>query len=649
MILKILCVQQISKKMKDMKSKILKISTMILSIIILLVALALPIIPALSAPKGPKLLDPTSIPKYVNQITGAPPVYTPTIVNGVEEYTIVMNKSNQQVLPPGYPKTTVWGYGGMTNLGYIVNSPGPSFEATRDIPIKVTWVNNVESQHLYTVDPTIHWANPNGMTTPTYPFRPYQAGYAMAQTNVPLVTHVHGAVVYSGSDGGPEQWFTAYGTHGPDYYTYEPTAPNAAVYYYNNTQNPTTLWYHDHALGITRLNVMSGLAGFYLLRDPADTVAPLLPSDEYEVPLVIQDRVFLRNGDMYFPLDAVNPDVHPYWGPEFFGNTIIVNGLVWPNMNVDQGQYRFRFLEGSNARFYTLSFVTDYGTAEEEAHSFTQIGTDGGYLEDAVTLDEFTFAPGQRVDILFDFTEFDPGTTIILKNTAGSPYPGDDIPADPNTTGQIIQFTVTDHEGFEAETLPSPLNFIPAMAAPSETRFLPYFEEFSDIDEPLGVYLTGQTWGAPITEEPVVGTTEHWYLINPTGDAHPIHLHLVQFEVVSRRPIDSDAYTAAWLAANPTAVGPNGFTPLSPTTTPVEVSTAPYYAGGWEDPGPEEIGWFDTTITPPGYVTVVKVRFAQQDGTAFPFDATDGPGYVWHCHILDHEDNEMMRPYQPVP
>ncbi|MEJ2240631.1 MAG: multicopper oxidase domain-containing protein [Candidatus Bathyarchaeota archaeon] len=644
-----------------MKSKILKISIIIISTTLLLAGMAFPIIPALSAPNGPKMLDPTSIPKYVNQITGAPPVYVPTIYNeGTEneyqEYTVEMTKSNQQVLPPGYPKTTVWGYGGMTNLGYIVNSPGPSFEATRDIPIKVTWVNNIHSQHLYTVDPTVHWANPNGMTTPTAPFKSYQAGYAMAQTNVPLVTHVHGAVVYSGSDGGPEQWFTANGIQGPDYYTYEPTTPNAAVYYYNNTQNPTTLWYHDHALGITRLNVMSGLAGFYLLRDPDNIFETnILPRSEYEVPIVIQDRAFLQNGNMYFPLDAVNPDDHPYWGPEFFGDTIMVNGLVWPNMNVDQGWYRLRFLEGSNARFYTLSFVTDYGTEDEESHEFTQIGTDGGYLPEAVTLDEFTFAPGQRVDILINFAGFEAGTTIILKNTAGSPYPSTDpegLP-DPDTVGQIMQFTVNDNPGYTLpRPLPSPLNIIPDLGTPTVSRMLPYFEEFSDIEEPLGVFLTGQKWAAPITEEPELDTTEFWYLINPTGDAHPIHLHLVQFQVEARAPIDAEGYTNAWLDANPLAKGDtDNFVPLPIGTAPNNIDVTPYVTPGVPRtlPEPEEQGWLDTVITPPEYVTVVKVRFAQQDGSAFPFDATDGPGYVWHCHILDHEDNEMMRPYHVLP
>jgi spore coat protein A len=632
-----------------MKKKIIAVSAFFAILAILLPSIT-PLVsaPPPQAPAAPLLLDPTTIPKWVNQINGAPPMYEPEVVNGVEEYTIEMTRSKQQVLPPSYPKTTVWGYGGMTNLGYVVNSPGPTFEATRNVPVKVTWVNNIRSQHLYTVDPTLHWADPNGLGTVTAPFLPYSAGYAMAQRPVPLVTHLHGAIVDSDYDGGPEQWFTWNGIQGNDYRTYEDTAQNSAVYYYPNTQEATTLWYHDHALGITRLNVMSGLAGFYLLRDPADTVAPLLPSGEYEVPLVIQDRVFLQNGDMYFPLDAVNPDDHPYWGPEFFGNTMMVNGLVWPNMNVDQGQYRFRFLEGSNARFYTLSFVTDYETEDETAHSFTQIGTDGGYLPEAVTLDEFTFAPGQRVDILFDFTDFEPGTKIILKNTAGSPYPGDDIPADPETTGQIIQFTVTDNDGQAAADLPSPLNSIPTLPTPTTNRMLPYFEEMSAIDEPLGVFLTGQKWAAPITELPTVGTTEYWYLINPTGDAHPIHTHLVQFQLLGRAPIDAEAYTAAWLTANPDAVGPNGFAPL-PTNVPANnIDVTPYVSGALELPGPEEQGWFDTIITPPEYVTVIAVRFTQQNGSAFPFDATEGPGYVWHCHILDHEDNEMMRPYKVV-
>jgi FtsP/CotA-like multicopper oxidase with cupredoxin domain len=607
---------------------------------------------------SPPLLDPTTIPKWVNQLTSPPPVYVPTVITDEfdnvirHEYTIEMRQRIQQILPPGYFPTLVWGYGGLAedaltgaDLGFVLNSPGPSFEAVRGIPIKVTWVNNIYNRHLFTIDPTLHWANPNNMMMPTAPFRPYQAGYAMAQWPVPLTPHLHGGEILSGSDGGPETWFTWNGIHGPDYSTYEPTAPNSAVFYYHNTQQPTTLWYHDHALGITRLNVMSGLAGFYLLRDPGDMIAPLLPSGKYEMPIVIQDRIFTKNGQMFFPGDGVNPDVHPYWEPEFFGNTIMVNGLVWPNMNVDQGQYRFRFLEGSNARFYTLSFRVD-GDLENPALPFIKIGTDGGYLREAVELTEFTFAPGQRVDLLFDFSEFEPGTKIILRNTANSPFPNGD-PVDPNTTGQIIQFTVTDNAGPEPANLPDDLNPTlpvdgwPTLPGPDKTRMLPFFEEMSAIDEPLGVFLNGQKWAGVITELPEVGTTEDWWLINPTEDAHPIHTHLTQFQVVYRIPFDAVAYQAAWEAVN-------GPAPVPVDTVPTEVSVLPFLTGPPVAPSTEEMGWFDTTITPPGWVTVIRIRYASQDGTPYPFDATSGPGYVWHCHILEHEDNEMMRPYKVV-
>jgi FtsP/CotA-like multicopper oxidase with cupredoxin domain len=534
----------------------------------------------------------------------------------------------------------------MTNLGFVLNSPGPTFEAIKDIPVKVKWVNNIYSSHLFTVDPTLHWADPNNMGMMIMPpFRPYQAGYAMAQRPVPLVTHLHGGEDQSDFDGGPEQWWTWNGLRGKDYSTYEETDPNAAVFYYPNEQEATTLWYHDHALGITRLNVMSGLAGFYLLRDPDDTVAPLLPSGEYEVPIVIQDRIFQQNGQMFFPGDGVNPDVHPYWQPEFFGNTIMVNGLVWPNMNVDQGQYRFRFLEGSNARFYTLTFRVD-GSFGNPALPFTIIGTDGGYLRTPVNATEFTFAPGQRVDILFDFSGFDPGTKIIIRNTANEPFPDGD-PLNPDTVGQIMQFTVTNNDGPDAAVLPALLNPTlpagpwPTLSAGSKTRMLPFFEEMSAIDEPLGVFLNGQKWAGPITELPAVGTTEDWWLINPTEDAHPIHTHLTQFQLVYRQQFNATEYQAAWEAEN-------GPAPVPVDTIPEEVDVTPYLTGDPVYPTAEEMGWFDTIITPPGWVTVIRIRYASQDGTGYTFDATEGPGYVWHCHILEHEDNEMMRPYKVV-
>ena len=261
-----------------------------------------------------------------------------------------------------------------------------------------------------------------------------------AQSPVPLVPHLHGGEVSSLYDGGPTAWWTNGGTQGSTYNSLYPTSSNAAVYYYPNEQPPTTLWYHDHALGLTRINVMSGLAGFYLLRDSKDNIGDKLPSGAYEVPLAIQDRTFQSDGSFYFPAnEATNPDVHPYWSPEFFGDTIMVNGLVWPNMDVSQTMYRFRLLDGSNARFYILSLETDGGDPVE----FTQIGTDGGYMKSAVKQTELTIAPGERADILIDFSNIAPGTKILMKNTANAPFPDGD-PVDEATTGQIMQFTVTD-------------------------------------------------------------------------------------------------------------------------------------------------------------------------------------------------------------
>jgi spore coat protein A len=651
----------------------------------------------LSASAQPSnLLDPLTIPKYVTQLTGPPPVYVPTNIYDCDgklvrqEYVIDASEFYQQILPTedvnGNPlgQTKVWGYGGMakdpvtgTLLGYIRNSPAPSFEAIRGVPIQVKWINNlVDAQgnplpHMFAVDPTLHWANPNNIpmngmpNAPTAPFPEYPPGFDGtvdattnpfgydAQTPVPIVAHLHGGETQSFYDGGPDQWFTANGIHGQDYATLTSTDPNAAVYYYLNDQQQATLWYHDHALGITRINVMSGLAGFYLLTDPCDEeVTPLLPSGEYDMPLVFQDRNFLNDGSFYFPADeAPNPDVHPYWSPEFFGNVSMVDGLVWPNMNVKQGVYRLRLLDGSNARFYNLQF--------ENGMSFTQIATDGGFLKaPAEGLTSLLIAPGERAEILVDFSNIEPGTTIRLLNDANGPYPDGD-PADPDTIGQLMQFTVTDEEGCASPTLPSCLNptlsgAFPNLPTATNTRVLT-LTEVQGPGGPLEVLLNGQKWAADISELPKLGTTEDWVIFNPTADTHPIHLHLVQFQLVQRQTFDRDLYYADWLTTNgygdQLLNDPTDLDLHEALTNPTinVANPADYLTGSPTPPAPNEQGWKDTIQMNPGEVTTIRVRFAQQDGSPYPFDATCGPGYVWHCHIIDHEDNEMMRPYMVVP
>ncbi|HEX7391728.1 MAG TPA: multicopper oxidase [Thermoplasmata archaeon] len=611
---------------------------------------------SLMAPVAPDLLDPLMIPKWVNQLTGPPPVWEPTVVTDEDgdaeshDYTVEMRAFTQQILPAPYPTTPVWGYAGYAMdsvtgapLGYIMNSPGASFEATRGIPINVKWINEIDDEHMFAVDPTLHWADPNMIHHEVVmdgpPFEPYPPGYPEAQYPVPLVTHLHGGEVQSTSDGGPDAWFTVDGKHGSGFYPeVEADEANAALYHYPNEQPATTLWYHDHALGITRINVMSGLAGFYLLRDSdaeTDPVSPLLPSGKYDMPLVIQDRTFNADGSFFFDTVGLNVDVHPYWMPEFFGNAIMVNGLAWPNMDVDQGVYRFRLLDGSNARFYTLSF--------SNGMPFTVIATDGGFLRTPVAVTKLTIAPGERYEILVDFSDLAPGTKVVMLNSAKTPFPTGKPPQGA-TTGQIVQFTVGGNPGPSMPDLPLYLNPYIGMTYPSiedpvaKTRTL-VLVEVMGANGPLEILLNGQKWDAPVSETPVLGTTEEWVIVNPTADTHPIHLHLAQFQVVSRQRIDTTAYYDDWVALN------GGMMPPF-MTTPSELPIAPYLKGKAKAAPLFEQGWKDTVQMNPGEVTVIKVRFAPIDGSEeYPFDATYGPGYVWHCHILDHEDNEMMRPY----
>lgn len=600
--------------------------------------------PDAAVPLG--ILDPLKIPKYVNQLTGPPPVWIPTEVRDAESgdvieqsYSIEMTESVQQILPAPLPETPIWCYAGEAMdavsgepLGYVKSSPAASFEATKGIPINVEWINSISGSEMFAVDPTIHWADPNGMGMPMAPYPSFPPGFSDAQQPVPLVPHLHGGEVQSTSDGNPLAWFTYDGKHGPAYFTASPAPANAAIYNYPNSQPATTLWYHDHALGVTRINVMSGLAGFYLLRDPDDPVAPLLPTGKYDMPLAIQDRTFNSDGSFWFPSDGVNPDIHPYWSPEFFGNAIMVNGLAWPNMNVDQGQYMFRILDGSNARFYTLSF--------SNGMRFTVIGTEGGYLKSPAVVNKLTIAPGERYVILADFSGLAPGTKVQLINTAKAPFPSG-RPPQGSTTGQIMQFTVTNEIGPEPAMLPMVLNptlagSFPSLPAPTKTRVLTLYEDEGP-DGPLGVYLNGQMWDAPVSETPTVGSTEEWQIVDMTMDAHPIHLHLVQFQVVSRQKLDTRAYQDDWLSLN-------GEPPYM--DTPKELSYTAYLQGKPRPASPVEQGWKDTVQMYPGEVTIIRVRWAPIDGSpTYPFDASVGPGYVWHCHILDHEDNEMMRPY----
>ncbi|MDH5663485.1 MAG: multicopper oxidase domain-containing protein, partial [Candidatus Bathyarchaeota archaeon] len=388
-----------------------------------------------------------------------------------------------------------------------------------------------------------------------------------------------------------------------------------------------------------------------------------LPFDNYEYPIVIQDRGFNIDGSMWFPKIGLDPMAHPYWQPEFFGNTIMVNGKVWPNLNVEQALYRFRLLDGSNARFYDLWFQVKPGPLNPVLNppplTFYQIGTDGGYLPAPVPLTRLTIAPGERADIIVDFSTLFPGDRVIVRNRASAPFPNGATP-DPKTVGTIMQFTVTGllTDPKQPTSIPTTLpHSIAALGVPSNTRTLTLIEKMGMLG-PTEIFLDGQKWAAPISETPLNGSTEDWIIVNPTADTHPIHLHLVQFQLVSRTKFDVGKYLAEWYRLN-------GIDPVTMAGLPMNHSTvnvgsnlglvglaalAPYLKGQPKGPAANEMGWKDTIQMNPGEVTVIRVRFAPIDGSpTYPFNPTTGPGYVWHCHILDHEDNEMMRPYKVQP
>jgi len=602
-------------------------------------------------------LDPTTISKYQMPMIIPPAmprtskVKIPGGNKNIDYYEIAVRQFQQQILPPGMPMTTVWSYGSVNHPGSF-NYPAFTIEAKWRAPVRVKWINDLKDPvtgnflpHILPVDPTLHWANPPGGATGRDMRPTFEATPGRYTGPVPIVTHLHGGHSTQESDGYAEAWFLPaagnipadYATEGTWYDSFKTQfqshqgvtwEPGTAVFQYGNDQRATTLWYHDHTLGLTRLNVYAGPAGFYLLRGgPDDQVTGTLPGPApalgdppglkyYEIPIVIQDRAFNADGSLFYPdsrefFDGFagpyipQSDISPIWNPEFFGNTMVVNGRTWPYLEVEPRRYRFRLLNGCNARFLILKF-------SDPALSFWQIGSDGGFLPAPVQLSQLLMAPAERMDVIVDFSALPPGAEVILHNLGpdepfGGGEPPDDFDsADPATTGQVMQFRVVRATGVDKSTPPN-LLALPALAPlgpASNTRQVSLNEAGSEVlpdvgprEALLGTVSGGVAnplqWMDAITENPTLGATEVWEIHNYTEDAHPIHIHEVQFQIVDRQPFEG--------AARP--------------------------------PEANETGFKDTVIAYPGEITRVKATF-------------DLPGlYVWHCHIVEHEDNEMMRPY----
>jgi len=681
------------------------------------------------------------------------------VLNGTAPLTISMEEFDARILPPGtfapgvQPLTRVWGYTSSTNpiSGPRETYLGPVIVAQRNVPMQITWVNNLGSTDTTglmfwknATDQTLHWADPlndeanqGAMDSIMNPGQPPAPPWSQNYSGpIPAVVHLHGGEVPPELDGGPDAWFMSDGSDtGHGYYTDQNavTPSNGAVYTYPNTQEAAMIWFHDHLLGATRLNVYAGLAGAYALTDPslilpAGLTATGLVGQDPLIPMVIQDRMFDTNGQLYFPAGfpfTPNPD-HPYWVPEFVGDTIVVNGKAWPYLSVEPRRYRFLFVNGSNARTYELFFVNPVTKAMGPA--IWQIGTDGGYLDapvkidpNAAVLNKLVMQPGERADVIVDFSGQPLGTRLILRNTGRTPYPKG-APANGTTLGQIIQIRVdqplsgTDVSynpgagtpiratGQKLVRLVNPITGTLAVTA-QKTRALTLNEVMgmpvtvnglAYPGGPLEILVNNTKWDGvnpdmttrddftPFTidgvtayysEVPNEGDTEVWEIINLTADAHPIHTHLTQFQIINRQNFNTANYNKAYAAAflgggmdymTMTAYLPGVYMPAYGPPLNYGPSAAsgnkyggnpdvmPFLQGQPIPPAANEAGWKDTIKSLPGQVTRIAVRFAPNDVAAgvsgnFPFNPNGGHGYVWHCHIIDHEDNEMMRPLAVNP
>ncbi len=470
-------------------------------------------------------------------------------VGGTASYVMPITQFRAQ-LHRDIPSTTVWGVAG--------TYPGPTIEAGVNQPVTVTWINDLRDEegeflnrHFLPVDECLAGPMEFGDTPRT-------------------VIHLHGAHVAPESDGDPMQTLLP---------------GELDVYNYPNGQGACTLWYHDHAMGITRLNVYLGIAGFYLIRDPAENTLNL-PSGEYDIPLVIQDRSFNPDGSLYYP---------PAWEDHFFGDTILVNGKVWPVLNVKRGKYRFRMLNGSNSRTYKFEL--------SNGAPFQLIGSDQGLLAAPLTVTSVILAPSERVEVVMDFQTYAAGSQILLVNRAPIHFPG--TPGD-GVIPNVMKFLVTNTTGHTGP-IPNVLNDVPRTPE-SEARVGRSFDLRLRPDPCHGsAWLINGLRYDQIVETPRLGSTEVWTFINRSPVMHPMHMHLVKFQILDRQPFQ---------------IVNDRVSPAGPRVPPP----------AWE------AGWKDTVQANPSEITRVIARFEGFSGY-----------YPYHCHILEHEDNEMMRQMRVLP
>ncbi|XP_078174950.1 multicopper oxidase LPR1 homolog 2-like isoform X2 [Carex rostrata] len=476
--------------------------------------------------------------------------------------------------------------------------PGPTIEAIEGIPTYITWTNHLPSRHFLPWDTTI--------TT------------AQSISGVPAVVHLHGGVQPPSSDGNSMAWFTAgFADTGPQF--------SSPVYFYPNFQPPGNLWYHDHAMGLTRVNILAGLFGTYRITSPQETSLGLPSGPLFDRQLVLFDRDFRTNGLVYMNNTGCNPSIHPQWQPEYFGTAIIVNGKAWPYLPVRRRRYRFRILNASNARFFSLYF--------SDGTKFIHVASDSVYLSKPVRTRKFLLAPSERADVIVDFSESD-SDSVILLNDAPYPYPSGDPTDDLN--GKVMKFLIRRSREEDLSHVPSTLFKYPKpqLNEVAVKRHIVMYEYESKTGDPTHLYLNAKSFTDPVTEMPKEGTDEIWEVINLTDDNHPLHVHLgVVSALESQQLGDVDKFKECMMKKNDVK----------------SCNLAEHVTRTKRKVVRHERGWKNVVKMWPGTVTRILVRFRPLSADEkFPFDPTAEPGYVYHCHILDHEDNEMMRPFKMV-
>jgi spore coat protein A len=491
--------------------------------------------------------DPSTLPAFVDPLpvpaiaqVGGTRVNPEDSKEQIPYYRIAMRETRVKVhrdLPP----TRMWTLGG--------SFPGPTLETQSAKGMIVEWANELPAKHFLPIDHLLHGA---GKDVP----------------EVRGVVHLHGGRTPPESDGYPEEWVVP---------------GKSQTCYYPSSQHAALLFYHDHTMGINRLNTYAGMMGMFIIRDPREDVYAL-PSGKYEIPLLICDRMLKTSGQLEYPVSEKPGEV---WVPEVFGNAILANGKLLPYCDVEPRLYRFRVMNGSNGRFFRFSL--------ENGADFYQVGSDQGLMVAPVKLKRVTMAPAERADLLIDFS----GMAGEHVNFVSDSF-------------NILQFRVGKTAAGERGVVPQQLHQFERIDESSavKTRQLTLGENMDDIQRSMGMLLNNTPWHAPITEKPVLNSTEIWELVNLTDDSHPIHLHLVRFQILNRRRFDAFEFQSK---------GELRFTgPVVP-------------------PDANEMGWKDTVRCDPNMVTRIIV----------PFNGYAGR-YVWHCHVLEHEDNEMMRPFEVV-